>query len=147
MSKMQRTLDPIEELQNKSFANEIQDGANTIVEYLNRGDKVSSLLLQKNTPEDRKALLQEKGTIELYKRMLLMLVGGDLIIHDKFGWTHASDNKLPICSYLNSGSRVFVELPRDPKINKDFINWLSSGDRNVSKISQSWNRTEAFEAN
>ncbi len=135
----------IAELKAKSFDDEIQDGANTIVEYLNRGDKVQELLSKENISEqEEKSLTQEKATIDLYKRMLLMMASGGLMIKNGSKERYAADNKLPVCAYLNSGSRVLIKLPDDPLVNEEFIKWFSSGKDNQSNISKKFDKNEAL---
>jgi hypothetical protein len=78
------------------------------------------------------ASTQEKHSIEIFKRVLTVVDCGGLGVTDGESIVSASNNQLPVSSYLAHGSRILIQIPPVANIRErhEFINWLIHGDRN-----------------
>lgn len=75
--------------------------------------------------------LQEMHAIEIFKRALTVVDCGGVSVSDGSNLVSASDNQLPVPSYLAHGSRVLIQIPPVEKGQNrhEFMNWLVQGDR------------------
>ncbi len=75
--------------------------------------------------------LEEKHAIALFKRTLTVIDRGGLSVSDGSSVISASDNHMPVCSYLAHGSRVLVQIPPTGPdgTSHEFMNWLIHGDK------------------
>ena len=98
-----------------SFAEEIENDKILSAEFLSRKEP------------------KLQNAISIYKRVLYLIGSGNMKLTDNQGLSkNASDNELPLASYMNHGFNIMIEIPKGSK-NK-LINWISSGKKNKKKI-------------
>lgn len=129
----------LEELQKKSFAEEIENDKNKSAVYINRA-QIAESQKGKNDP----IATQERMSGDVYKRALLLVGAGDLQIDSSSGETkNAAENNLPVSSYLSHGARVLIEVPAGS--GNSLINWLSTGDKLKDGLSYTQSQQGAIE--
>jgi len=112
----------LKELEEKSFAQEVENDKDKSALLMGRAAKAEATL-----GADHPITKQEKASVDVYKRALLMIgaSGGNVI--DANGNTQSfAENNLPVSSYLSHGSRVMIEIPAGSE--DKLFNWLTSGD-------------------
>ncbi len=74
---------------------------------------------------------QEKQSIDVFKRVLTVVDCGGLCVSDGDNVVSASNNQLPVSSYLAHGSRILIQIPPIAETGERhaFMNWLIHGDR------------------
>lgn len=98
-----------------SFAEEIENDKKLSAEFLSRKEP------------------KLQNAISIYKRVLYLIGSGNMKLTDNQGLSkNASDNELPVSSYMNHGFSILIEIPKGSK-NK-LINWISSGKKNKKKV-------------
>lgn len=110
----------VKELEGKSFAQEIEQDKNRSAVLIGRGEKAGE---DKTNPHS----MQEVESVGVYKRALILLGSSGLEVNsEKQGNKKASENNLPVSSYLSHGSRTVIQIP--PGSDDKLIKWLTSGD-------------------
>ena len=115
--------DLIRKVEERSFAEEIEIDKERIAVFLDRARRA-----EKTLGPDHEDAIHERGSSDIFKRALTILGAGGLeITTDEGEQVEASQNGLPVSTYLSHGSRSLIELP--PGSGDDMINWLTSGQR------------------
>ena len=88
-------------------------------------------------------LKQEVESVAVYKRALMMMGSSGMTVTSEEGReVSASENNLPVSSYLSHGSRTVIQIP--PGSNDDLMNWLTSGETSRDGKSRSQNPNKAM---
>jgi hypothetical protein len=126
----------IKELQTKSFAQEIENDKEKAAVFIGRVEQAIA------AGADKKIIEQEKASAGVYKRALILVGSGNLKVSNGKETKDASDNNLPITSYLSHGSRVMIEIP--PDSGDKLVNWLTSGEPGKNGMSLKQSQDEAI---
>lgn len=127
----------IQEVKELSFAEEIENDKSKVKMLLARPKQARAT---KASPE---IIEQEEKSSAVYKRVLLLVGSSNMQVNSASGETKlAAENKLPISSYLNHGSRVLIEIPKGD--NSELINWLTSGDKDIDGRSKKQSQEKAI---
>lgn len=109
----------------RSFIDDVENDKSIMQNMLSRPDKSKN---DPNANEAEQALEQERAGV--LKRLALVIGSGDMQINSGGHNLSASDNTLPIASYMaGHAGRVMIEIPPAGKGSEhQFFNWLTSGD-------------------
>lgn len=122
---------------NISFSEEVENDKNKSKIFLERVTQAKSM------KADQAIIEQEEKSAAVYKRALLLIGSGDMKIISNAGEEkQATENNLPVSSYLSHGSRILIEIPKGN--NHDLMNWLTSGDKNIDGRSKQQTQSKAI---
>lgn len=130
----------------KSFAQEIEHDKNAIAVLLGRGQEAKNALENNTTIENftEQELKHEAASVDIFKRALILVGAGGMQIIDGEKSVSASENQLPLASYLCHGSRIAVEIPADS--GDTLINWLTTGNATKPGLSDEQDQQLASQA-
>lgn len=127
----------VKKVQVQSFAEEIENDKTKIATYLERFKDA-----EKNYGKDHKISKQEKLSTDVFKRVLILAGTNEINIIGSEKTGIATENNLPVCSYLAHGGRIKIEIPKNS--DDKMINWLTSGDENLDGKSRKQNQLKAL---
>ena len=138
----------VKELEPKSFAEEIEQDKNKSAVLIGRAERAEGILGSTKASGGKfgvraDQLKQEVESVAVYKRALMMMGSSGMTVTSERGReVSASENNLPVSSYLSHGSRTMIQIP--PGSNDDLINWLTSGDTSKDGRSRSQDPNKAM---
>lgn len=145
--------DVIEELTTKSFDEEVQQDKNVFAASIRRGQKAKEELLQRKLYKDTVYYQEPKQTADLnlevagadiLKRTLLLMGSSNLQLKsDDDVQKAASENELPVSTYLAHGARVLITIPAGS--DNQLMNWLATGNPATSGLSNFQTQEEAIQ--
>ena len=138
----------VKELESKSFAEEIEQDKNKSAVLIGRAENAERVLGSTKASGGKfgvraDQLKQEVESVAVYKRALMMMGSSGMTVTSEEGReVSASENNLPVSSYLSHGSRTVIQIP--PGSNDDLMNWLTSGETSRDGKSRSQNPNKAM---
>ena len=111
--------------------------------------KAESSVRNADNEKFEKEFFKQSTTLEnmgvgVLKRAMLLCGACGMQITDNSGNTKsASENNLPISTYLSHGSRVLVQIPQDCDA-ESVMNWFTSGDSTKNGIAKSSDQVDAL---
>jgi len=138
----------VKELESKSFAEEIEQDKNKSAVLIGRGERAEGVLETIKGSGGKlgirkEQLKQEVESVAVYKRALMMMGSSGMTVTSEEGReVSASENNLPVSSYLSHGSRTMIQIP--PGSNDALINWLTSGETNKDGRSRAQDPNQAM---
>lgn len=155
----------LQDLEKTSFAQEIEGDKKVVQKYLQsvsnaayeqdttyqndlekfRNPDKSQAAAQTPLTDDQKTSIQNKLSADVFKRTMILLGSSDLKVKNGDQTKDASENNLPLASYLSHGARTLVEIPAGT--NNELINWLTSGNKDVDGKSTSYTQNDAINEN
>lgn len=127
----------IETIRSKSFAEEIENDKTKIATYLERFKDAAT-----KHGENHMISKQEKLSTDVFKRVLILAGTNEINIIGSGKKGIATENNLPVCSYLAHGGRIKIEIPKNS--DDKMINWLTSGDKNLDGKSRKQDQLKAL---
>ncbi len=128
------------EVKSQSFAEEIENDKNKIQTYLTRFKGAI-----KEYGIEHEVYKQEKLSADVFKRVLIMTGANEIYVIGDNKTQLASENNLPVSSYLVHGGRIKIEIPVDS--DESLINWITSGNKEIDGKSRHQDQRKALDEN
>ena len=131
----------VKDAEKRSFAEEIERDKQQSEMLIRRGEQANQDLIKLG--HNNTVLEQEIESVAVYKRALVMLGSANMqVIAEDGTSTQASENNMPVSSYLSHGSRTVIQISAGS--GNELINWLTSGNPDKNGISTSQDPDKAM---